>query len=186
VRLVETPLSGVLRVEPVVHRDPRGFFLEVFHAGKFETLGLPVAFVQDNHSASRRGTLRGLHTQTRDPQGKLVRCIAGEIFDVAVDARPGSATFGAWHGELLSAENFVQLWIPPGFLHGFCVTSESAQVEYKCTTLYDPENDLAVAWNDPEIGIEWPVAEPILSAKDAAAPRLAAVRDRLAPIASRP
>jgi len=178
-RLVETPLAGVLRVEPRVHQDERGFFLEVFHAGKFEAQGLAVAFVQDNHSQSRRGTLRGLHLQTRAPQGKLVRCVEGEIFDVAVDVRVGSPGFGRWHGERLSAANFQQLWIPPGFAHGFCVLSERAQVEYKCTTLYDPESDLAIAWNDPALGVEWPLAEPLLSAKDAAAPPLAALVGRL-------
>lgn len=178
-RAVATPLSGVLVIEPVVHRDERGFFFEVFHQAKFETLGVPVRFVQDNHSRSRRGTLRGLHLQTRNLQGKLVRCVAGEVFDVAVDVRRGSPSFGRWHGERLSAENFRQLWIPPGFAHGFCVLSDAAEIEYKCTALYDPENDLAIAWNDPEIGIDWPVAEPVLSAKDAAAAPLAASLDRL-------
>ncbi len=178
-KLVETPLAGVLRVEPRVHQDERGFFLEVFHAGKFEAQGLDLAFVQDNHSQSRRGTLRGLHLQTRAPQGKLVRCIEGEIFDVAVDVRVGSPGFGRWHGEVLSADNFLQLWVPPGFAHGFCVLSEQAQVEYKCTTLYDPESDLAIAWNDPELGIAWPVAAPLLSAKDAVAAPLAALAGRL-------
>ena len=178
-KLVETPLPGVLRIEPHVWRDDRGFFLEVFHAGKFEAQGLVVRFVQDNHSESRRGTLRGLHLQTRSPQGKLVRCVAGEIWDVAVDVRVGSPAFGRWHGERLSATNFHQLWIPAGFAHGFCVLSDSAQVEYKCTTLYDPESDLALAWNDPELAIGWPVAEPLLSARDAAAPLLAQALDRL-------
>ncbi len=178
-KALPTSLPGVLRIEPVVHRDERGFFLEVFHQAKFETQGLPVQFVQDNHSRSRRGALRGLHLQTRRLQGKLIRCIQGEVFDVAVDVRRGSPTFGRWHGELLSADNFRQLWIPPGFAHGFCVTSESAEIEYKCTALYDPASDLAIAWNDPEIGIEWPIADPTLSARDAAAPRLAALTDRL-------
>jgi dTDP-4-dehydrorhamnose 3,5-epimerase len=179
VKLVATPLADVVRVEPRVHRDERGFFLEVFHAAKFAAQGLALEFVQDNHSASRRGTLRGLHLQTESPQGKLVRCVAGEIFDVAVDARVGSPNFGRWHGEILSAANFVQLWIPPGFLHGFCVTSERAEVEYKCTTLYDPASDLAVAWNDPAIGICWPCAAPLLSPRDGAAPTLAEVAGRL-------
>ena len=178
-RLVETPLPGVLAVEPHLRRDERGFFLEVFHAGKFEAQGLAVHFVQDNHSRSRRGTLRGLHLQTRLPQGKLVRCVAGEIWDVAVDVRVGSPGFGRWHGELLSAENFRQLWIPAGFAHGFCVLSEVAEVEYKCTTLYDPESDLALAWNDPELAVAWPVAAPVLSPRDAAAPLVAQLLDRL-------
>jgi dTDP-4-dehydrorhamnose 3,5-epimerase len=169
-------------VEPAVHRDERGFFLEVFHAGKLAAQGLDVAFVQDNHSASRRGTLRGLHLQRVEPQGKLVRCVEGAVFDVAVDVRRGSPAFGRWFGVELDAERMNQLWIPPGFAHGFCVTTERAQVEYKCTTLYRPEADLAIRWDDPEIGIAWPpfrAGEPLLSAKDAAAPSLAAARELL-------
>jgi len=178
-KLVATGLPGILVVEPLVHRDERGFFLEVFHSGKFAAQGLAVAFVQDNHSASRRGTLRGLHLQTAAPQGKLVRAIEGEIFDVAVDVRVGSPEFGRWEGVTLSAANLRSLWIPPGFAHGFCVTSAHAQVEYKCTALYDPDAELTIRWDDPEIGIEWPLAAPLLSPRDAAAPRLAEVRDRL-------
>ncbi|HEX9800431.1 MAG TPA: dTDP-4-dehydrorhamnose 3,5-epimerase [Thermoanaerobaculia bacterium] len=178
-KLVATGLPGILVVEPLVHRDERGFFLEVFHSGKFAAQGLAVAFVQDNHSASRRGTLRGLHLQTAEPQGKLVRSIEGEIFDVAVDVRVGSPEFGRWEGVTLSAANLRSLWIPPGFAHGFCVTSGRAQVEYKCTALYDPDAELTIRWDDPEIGIEWPLAAPLLSPRDAAAPRLAEVRDRL-------
>ena len=178
-RLHETALPGVMLVEPVVHRDDRGFFVEVFHSGKFAAQGLELSFVQDNHSKSSRGTLRGLHTQTRDPQGKLVRCTEGEIFDVAVDIRRGSPTFGRWVGVVLTAESFRQLWIPPDFAHGFCVLSEQAQVQYKCTTLYRPDADLSIAWNDPEIGIEWPVERPLLSDKDARAPSLAELGERL-------
>lgn len=178
-RLLPTGLPGVLLVEPQVHRDERGFFVEVFHAGKFAAQGLDVAFVQDNHSASRRGTLRGLHLQTADLQGKLVRAIEGAIFDVAVDVRVGSPDFGRWEGVELSAANLRSLWIPPGFAHGFCVVSERAQVEYKCTTLYRPDADVAIRWDDPELGIDWPLAAPLLSPKDAAAPLLAEVRDRL-------
>lgn len=178
-RITDSPLAGVRIVEPLVHRDERGFFLEVFHAAKFAEQGLDVAFVQDNHSSSRRGALRGLHLQTLEPQGKLVRCIEGEIFDVAVDVRRGSPTFARWFGVSLSAGNFRQLWIPPGFAHGFAVLSEIAQVEYKCTTLYRPDADLSIAWNDPEIAVAWPVAEPLLSAKDARAARLAELADRL-------
>jgi dTDP-4-dehydrorhamnose 3,5-epimerase len=179
VKALATTLPGVLLIEPAVHRDERGFFLEVFHQAKFETQGLPVRFVQDNHSSSRRGTLRGLHLQTRELQGKLVRCIRGEVFDVAVDVRRGSPAFGSWHGETLSADNFRQLWIPPGFAHGFCVLSETAEIEYKCTALYDPSSEVTIAWDDPEIGISWPVTEPILSARDATAAPLAALADRL-------
>lgn len=166
----KTPLGGVLVIEPDVHRDDRGFFLETYHAEKYAAGGLDVRFVQDNHSRSTRGTLRGLHAQLRKPQGKLVRAIEGEIFDVAVDARRGSPTFGQWFGETLSDDNFRQLYIPVGFLHGFYVTSEIAQVEYKCTDFYDPGGELSVAWNDPEIGIEWPSeGKPMLSKKDAEA-----------------
>ncbi|MEO8274845.1 MAG: dTDP-4-dehydrorhamnose 3,5-epimerase [Thermoanaerobaculia bacterium] len=178
-KLLSTPLPGVMLVEAQVFRDDRGFFLEVWNAGKFAAQGLDIAFVQDNHSLSQQGTLRGLHVQLPNAQGKLVRCTEGTIFDVAVDIRAGSPGFGQWYGVELSAGNFRQLWIPPGFAHGFCVTSARAQVEYKCTTLYEPAADLAIAWNDPAIGIEWPVEKPLLSTKDAAAPRLEALTERL-------
>ena len=178
-KFLATKLPGVIVVEPVVHRDARGFFLESFHEEKFRAGGIDARFVQDNHSASTRGTLRGLHAQWRKPQGKLVRVLSGEIFDVAVDARRGSPTFGQWVGEVLSAENVRQLWVPAGFVHGFCVLSERAEVEYKCTDFYDPGGELSVIWNDPDIGIEWPVKEPVLSAKDAAAPRLRDVGEKL-------
>jgi dTDP-4-dehydrorhamnose 3,5-epimerase len=174
-----TAIPAVIRVNPRVHRDARGFFLESFHRDRFAQGGIDAVFVQDNHSFSARGTLRGLHMQRAFAQGKLVRCTAGEIFDVAVDVRRGSATFGRWVGETLSAENFRQLWVPPGFLHGFCVVSETAQVEYKCTELYHPEDELGVIWNDPDIGIAWPVGTPVLSAKDAALPRLREIESRL-------
>lgn len=174
-----TSVPGVLVVEPVVHRDERGFFLETYHREKYRQGGLDAVFVQDNHSRSVARTLRGLHAQLRRPQGKLVRAVRGEIFDVAVDIRSGSPTFGRWVGERLSEENFRQLWVPPGFAHGFCVLSEIAEVEYKCTALYDREDELSIAWDDPQIGIEWPVEQPILSPKDAAAARLAEVEPRL-------
>jgi dTDP-4-dehydrorhamnose 3,5-epimerase len=172
-------LPDVIVVEPRVFRDARGFFLEIYHAKKFAEAGIAARFVQDNHSLSAHGTLRGLHMQREFTQGKLVRCIAGEIFDVAVDARRGSNTFGRWVGETLSAENFLQLWVPPGFLHGYCVVSETAQIEYKCTELYHPEDELGVIWNDPEIGISWPISAPLLSEKDAVLPRLREVESRL-------
>lgn len=178
-KFLPTPLPGVLLVEPQVFRDERGFFLEVWNAGKFASQGLEVAFLQDNHSLSRQGTLRGLHVQLPNSQGKLVRCIEGTIFDVAVDIRRDSPTFARWFGVELSAENFRQLWVPPGFAHGFCVLSGRAQVEYKCTTLYDPAADFAIAWNDPAIGIEWPIDAPLLSPKDLAARRLEDLADRL-------
>lgn len=172
-------LSGLVIVEPDVFRDSRGFFLETYHAEKYRAGGIATAFVQDNHSRSTKGTLRGLHAQLAKPQGKLVRAIEGEIFDVAVDIRRNSPTFGQWEAVVLSADNFRQLYVPPGFLHGFCVLSETAQVEYKCTDFYDPSGELGVRWNDPRIGIDWPITDPTLSAKDAAAPFLDAVFARL-------
>jgi dTDP-4-dehydrorhamnose 3,5-epimerase len=179
VRIEPTELPGVVVIEPRVHRDERGFFLETYHAGRFKAAGLDVDFVQDNHSSSKQGTVRGLHLQTEDLQGKLVRCIAGAVFDVAVDVRRGSPTFARWFGVTLSAENFKQMWVPPGFAHGFAVVSERAEVEYKCTTLYRSDADLAIRWNDPAIGILWPTAAPTLSRKDATAPHLTEVVDRL-------
>lgn len=178
-RFEPTLLPEVILVTPDVHRDERGFFLETYHREKYRGGGIEAGFVQDNHSKSTRGILRGLHAQRLKPQGKLVRAVEGEIFDVAVDIRRGSPNFGRWVGEILSAENFRQLWVPPGFVHGFCVLSETAQVEYKCTDLYDREDELGVRWDDPEIGIEWPIAEPILSAKDREAPTLAEIADLL-------
>ena len=180
-RVVPTDLPDVFVVEPTVHRDPRGFFLETYHAQRFAELGIRGPFVQDNHSRSARGVLRGLHAQLRQPQGKLVRAVAGEIFDVAVDVRAGSPTFGRWVGVPLSAESFRQLWIPAGFLHGFCVMSEAAEIEYKCTALYDREDEIGVVWNDPDIGIDWPIDDPALSAKDSALPPLSAVRSSFWP-----
>jgi len=178
-RFVRTEIPGVLLIEPQVFRDPRGFFVETFHAEKYREGGVDAVFVQDNHSYSQRDTLRGLHAQHPRAQGKLVRVIEGEIWDVAVDARRGSPTFGRHVGALLSAENFRQLWVPPGLLHGFAVTSAVAQVEYKCSAFYRPEDEFSVAWNDPALAIPWPVSKPLLSARDAAAPPLSAVGHRL-------
>jgi dTDP-4-dehydrorhamnose 3,5-epimerase len=174
-------IPEVVLVEPDVFRDDRGFFLETYHKTKYGGAGLPEEFVQDNHSFSIRGTLRGMHTQVRRPQGKLIRALAGEIFYVAVDLRPGSPTFGRWVGEVLSGENFRQLWVPPGFAHGFCVMSESAHVLYKCTTFYDKEDEIALLWNDPQIGIVWPTEAPLLSTRDQAAPKLAEILHKLTP-----
>jgi dTDP-4-dehydrorhamnose 3,5-epimerase len=179
-RFVETELPGVVVVEPDVFEDSRGFFLETYHQARYAEHRIG-PFVQDNHSHSHRGTLRGLHAQLVHPQGKLVRAVAGEMFDVAVDIRHGSPSFGRWVGAILSGENFRQLWIPPGFAHGFCVLSEEVHVEYKCTDFYDRAHEIAIAWNDPQIGIEWPLESPSLSDKDRLAPRLADVLDRLAP-----
>lgn len=169
-KFIQTGLPGVLLIEPDVFRDARGFFLETFHARKYREGGIPYDFVQDNQSRSQRGTLRGLHAQLRRPQGKLVRAVKGEIFDVAVDIRKGSPTFGKWAGATLSEENFRQIFVPPGFAHGFCVLSEIAEVEYKCTDFYDKADEIGVLWSSA--GIDWPVKEPLLSAKDAALPRL--------------
>lgn len=178
-KAIETSLPGVLIVEPAVHRDARGFFLETWHQDKYAAAGIHGPFVQDNHSHSVRHTLRGLHAQVRRPQGKLVRAVQGAMFDVAVDIRPASPSFGRWFGVELSGENLRQLYIPPGFAHGFCVLSDEVDVEYKCTDVYDPGGEITVRWDDPEIGIAWPVAQPLLSPRDAAAPRLRELADLL-------
>ena len=178
-RVVPTALPGVLVIEPDVYRDTRGFFLETYHAEKYRGVGVTKPFVQDNHSRSGRGTLRGLHLQVARPQAKLVRVVAGEIFDVAVDVRRGSPTFGRWVGVALSAANFRQMYIPEGFAHGFSVSSEAAEVEYKCTALYDPASELGIAWNDPSLAIDWPVTDPILSDRDRRNAPLAGLSDRL-------
>lgn len=178
-RSVPATIPGVVIIEPDVYSDPRGFFLETYHADKYRAAGIPGPFVQDNHSRSVQGTLRGLHLQLRRPQGKLVRVIEGEIFDVAVDVRRGSPTFGQWMGVTLTAENFRQCYVPPGFAHGFAVVSPVAQVEYKCTDLYDPKSEIGIAWNDPAIGINWPIATPLLSERDIRHPQLSSVIDQL-------
>lgn len=180
-RFIETELPGVILVEPQVHADERGFFLETYHAGKYRDGGIPGPFVQDNHSRSAHGILRGLHGQAPHSQGKLVRAIEGEVFDVAVDVRLGSPTFGSFVSAVLSADNFRQIYVPPGMVHGFLVTSEFAQVEYKCTDIYRPEEEFSVRWDDPELAIPWPLAAPTLSEKDRNAPLLGDVRDRLQP-----
>jgi len=178
-RFVETPIPGVILVEPRVHRDERGFFLETYHESRYRGGGIRERFVQDNHSSSVRNTLRGFHGQNPHPQGKLVRVIEGEIVDVAVDARRGSPTYGQHFATRLSAQDFRQIYLPPGVLHGFLVTSDVAQCVYKSTDFYQPEAEFSVAWNDPDIGIAWPIASPILSEKDRCAPRLKDVADRL-------
>jgi dTDP-4-dehydrorhamnose 3,5-epimerase len=178
-KFTPTRLPEVILVEPDVFRDERGFFLETYHREKYAAGGIPDDFVQDNHSRSAHGILRGLHAQRLRPQGKLVRAIEGTIFDVAVDIRRGSPRFGQWVGVLLSADNFHQLWIPPGFAHGFCVVSDAAQVAYKATDLYQPQDEIGLLWNDPALAIDWPVSEPLVSAKDAKALTLAALHDSL-------
>jgi dTDP-4-dehydrorhamnose 3,5-epimerase len=173
--LLEQPPVGA----PDVFRDERGWFLESYHAQKYQDGGIPLAFVQDNYSSSVRGTLRGLHAQISRPQGKLVRVVKGEIFDVAVDIRRGSPTFASWESVLLTAENFKQIYIPPGFAHGFCVLSDGADVEYKCTDVYTPGDDIALIWNDQQVAIQWPLESPILSPKDATGQSLEALHDKL-------
>ena len=172
---VETRLPGVILITPKVHTDDRGFFMETWQARHFLEAGIDANFVQDNFSQSSHGTLRGLHYQIRQTQGKVVRVVAGEVFDVAVDLRKSSPQFGRWVGEILSAKNKRQLWIPPGFAHGFLVLSDIAAFEYKCTDYYAPEFERSIRWDDPSIGIDWPIGEgeaPLLSARDASAPYL--------------
>ena len=167
--MIPTTLNDVVILEPKVFGDERGFFFETYNQATFKSLGLPTSFMQDNHSGSRKGVLRGLHYQLKQPQGKLVRALRGEIFDVAVDLRRDSAQFGEWFGLVLSAENRRSLWIPPGFGHGFLVLTDFAEVAYKATQLYAPAFERSILWNDPAVGIEWPLdREPILSEKDKA------------------
>jgi dTDP-4-dehydrorhamnose 3,5-epimerase len=162
-------LEGLVVIEPRVFEDARGFFQELFHRGRFASAGLDVDFVQDNLSRSREGVVRGLHYQIEQPQGKLVRVLSGEVFDVAVDLRRSSATFGQWEGFRLSGENRLAVYIPPGFAHGFCVLSESADVLYKCTALYAPEHERTLLWNDPTVNVDWPLTKSaIVSGKDLA------------------
>ena len=165
-RVIPTAIDGVTIVEPAVHADARGHFLETFHARQYADAGLPVEFVQDNESLSRQRVLRGLHLQLRRPQGKLVRVVRGEIWDVAVDVRPDSPTFGKWVGVTLSDSNFRQLYVAPGCAHGFCVISDLALVHYKCTAFYDPDDEVGIAYNDPKLAISWPISDPVLSPKD--------------------
>ena len=168
-----TELPGVKIIEPRIFGDARGYFVETFHAERYaETVGISETFVQDNLSRSVRGVLRGLHAQKRYPQGKLVRVSRGAVFDVAVDIDPLSATFGKWVGVELSEENQKQMWIPPGYAHGFVVLSDIVDFQYKCTELYHPEDEIGVIWNDPDIGIDWPVEQPTISEKDARLPSL--------------
>jgi len=165
----QTNLDGVLHIKPKVFGDARGFFLETYNKERYMDAGFPdIEFVQDNHSKSTQGVLRGLHFQRNHPQGKLVQVATGSVFDVAVDIRVGSPTFGQWYGCILSEENHHQLWIPPKFAHGFCVLSDTADFMYKCTDYYRPEDEGGLLWNDSEVGIDWPIASPLLSAKDKA------------------
>jgi len=171
-KVVELALPGVLLIEPDVFGDRRGFFVESFNAKRYSEIGIDLPFVQDNHSRSSRGVLRGLHFQLTRPQGKLVRVSRGAVFDVAVDINPHSSSYGAHVGVELSDDNQLQLWIPPGYAHGFCVLSDIADFEYKCTDFYVPTDEGGVLWNDPDIGIPWPIKEPTLSSKDLSWPSL--------------
>jgi len=174
-RQLRTKIPGVFVFEPTVHEDERGYFMESFRLSQFSDISCDINFVQDNQSSSSQGTLRGLHYQVNYPQGKLVRVLSGEIFDVVVDLRQSSPTFGKWVGEKLSSLNKKQLWVPGGFAHGFYVMSDEAEIFYKCTEYYLPEHDRTVLWNDPEIGINWPLlnSRPLLSKKDSRASSLA-------------
>ncbi len=172
IKYTKTDLPGVLLIDPVVFKDSRGFFMETFHQKKYAEAGIDHAFIQDNYSHSTRGTLRGLHYQLKHPQGKLIYVITGEIFDVAVDIRQGSPGFGKWVGQYLSGNNKRQIFVPEGFAHGFCVISETADVLYKTTDLYNPDDEYGVLWSDSTIGIDWPVEVPIVSDKDKQFPGL--------------
>lgn len=184
-KVFPTELDGVLVIEPQVHRDDRGFFAETYHAARYVAAGVGATFVQDNHSRSVRGTLRGMHAQLQRPQAKLLRVLRGAIYDVVVDVRRGSPTFKRWISVELSDENFRQIYVPIGFAHGFCVLSDVAEVEYKCSDVYQAGDELGLAWDDPEVGIRWPVDAPLLSPKDRQGARLAQLLDRL-PVYPRP
>jgi dTDP-4-dehydrorhamnose 3,5-epimerase len=179
VKFIATELPGVTVIEPDVFRDDRGFFLESWRADKYAAGGIEATFVQHNHSRSTRGTVRGLHAQRTHPQGKLVRVLAGAVLDVVVDIRRGSPTWLKWISLELSAENFRQLYVPHGYAHGICVITQFADLEYQCTDFYDPRDELRIIWNDPSIGVRWPVSEPILSGKDREAATLAEQLDHL-------
>ena len=178
-RRLETRIDGLVLLEPQVHGDERGFLLESFSDEAWRELGAGGVFVQDNHSRSRRGILRGLHFQTSPGQAKLVRCLRGRIWDVAVDLRRDSPTFGQWEGHELDDERHRQLFVPVGFAHGFCVLSEVADVHYKLTSLYDPATEAGIAWDDPDVAVDWPLADPQVSERDRSAPRLAEITDEL-------
>jgi dTDP-4-dehydrorhamnose 3,5-epimerase len=177
-KVTKTTLEGCVVIEPKVFGDHRGFFKETFQAERYQEAGLALPFVQDNHSRSTKGVLRGLHYQKNNPQGKLVTCPYGEVFDVAVDLRAGSPTFGQWEGLILSGENHLQFYVPPGFAHAFLVLSDTADFQYKCTDYYDPSDEGGIIWNDPDVGIDWPLAdiEAKLSEKDRVLPTLKEIR----------
>jgi dTDP-4-dehydrorhamnose 3,5-epimerase len=177
--VLETALDGVVLLEPQAHGDERGFLVETYSARAWAQAGVAEEFVQDNHSRSSKGILRGLHFQTSPGQGKLVRCVRGRIWDVAVDLRRGSPTYGRWEGHELDDERHRQLYVPVGFAHGFCVLSDLADVHYRLTSYYDPATESGIAWDDPEVGVEWPVGDPQTSERDRNAPKLAEIADEL-------
>lgn len=178
-KIIETNLKDAVIIEPKVFKDERGYFFEIYQKSRYQELGIELEFVQDNRSKSTKNVLRGLHFQKTKPQGKLVSVTEGAVFDVAVDLRPDSPTFGQHHSVILSEDNFLQFYVPPGFAHGFCVLSDTASFQYKCTDYYDPGDEGGLIWNDPELGIEWPVDEPIVSAKDCILPGFASIRDQI-------
>lgn len=178
-KVTKLSIPDLLLIEPDVFEDARGFFVETYHSERYSSYGMPEKFVQDNHSKSLKGTLRGLHYQLGCPQGKLVRVTQGEIFDVAVDIRRKSPTFGQWVGVTLSGENKQQLYIPEGFAHGFCVLSETAEFLYKCTDFYSPKDERGIIWNDPDLAIDWPIKEPLISEKDGLYPKLSEMDENL-------
>lgn len=175
----DLPLAGAKFIRPKVIRDSRGFFLESFSQQRYREAGIPEVWVQDNHSKSSKGTLRGLHYQSKPGQAKLVRVVSGRVFDVLVDIRPDSRTFGKWHGVYIDAEEHAQVYIPVGFAHGFCVLSDVAEMLYKVSTPYDAEHECSIRWNDPELGVKWPVEDPLLSARDQTSESFAELRGRL-------
>ncbi len=177
--IIKTSIPEVIVFVPPVFTDSRGYFLETYQQQKYAAAGIPKPFVQDNQSYSTKNVLRGLHFQLRHPQGKLVRVIQGSVFDVAIDMRKNSPTFGKWHGEILSAENKRQMYVPENFAHGFCVLSDSAEFVYKCTDFYVPGDEVGLIWNDPQVGVEWPIEQPILSDKDAVLPSWADILELL-------
>ena len=174
-KVIETSLRDCVIIEPKVFGDERGFFLETFQAKRYSDIGIDLPFVQDNYSRSRKGVLRGMHFQKTKPQGKLVSVVKGEVFDVAIDIRQESPTYGKWEGVVLSEENKHQLWVPPGFAHGFLVLSDTADFVYKCTDYYDPSDEGSILWNDSEVNIDWPIKNPTLSEKDKIAPSFASL-----------
>jgi len=171
-KFLPTEIPDVILIKPRVFKDQRGSFMETYHQNKFAEAGIKVQFVQDNHASSVKNVIRGLHYQLQHPQGKLVRVVSGSVFDVAVDIRRNSRSYGKWIGATLSADNNYQMYIPAGFAHGYCSLSNRTEVIYKCTEVYHPESDRGIIWNDPEIGIDWPCEEPIISSKDALLPTL--------------